>query len=327
MCHFPKYFDNIRNPWTGELYPVPCHHCQGCRIDRRVMWDRRITSEFVKLRSAFVTFTYDEYHVNYNPGSVYPTVRNSDFGRFVDSLRHNIRYHYDSLPEFNTFDWKFVACSEYGDSHTQRPHFHALFLGLDWKEFNGLFKHYWKNGIVDVGPILSGGINYVLKYMDKQVNGPMAHELYTDFGRDIPKMMFSPGIGKDWFISQVPNMNKYGCAKVGQRLIPIPSYWKNKLFNYCDENIYRIEKQKADRLLELDSQARSFGYDSYDSFLRDTRRNMEKASENKLRRDKIPFIPLSDMIPDKRLPPLSELFLNYRPSVLQKLLDRPVVFA
>ena len=81
------------------------------------------------------------------------------------------------------------------------------------------------------------------------------------------------------------------------------------------------------RLLELDSQARSFGYDSYDSFLRDTRRNMEKASENKLRRDKIPFIPLSDMIPDKRLPPLSELFLNYRPSVLQKLLDRPVVFA
>lgn len=327
MCRFPNFFDNISNPYTGKLYPVPCHHCQGCRIDRRLLWDRRITSEYVKYRCAFVTFTYDEYHVNYNKGSVYPTIRNSDFSKFIDSLRHNIKYHYDSLPEFNTFDWKFVACSEYGDSHTQRPHFHALFLGLDWKEFNGLFKHYWKNGIVDVGPILAGGINYVLKYMDKQVNGPLLHELYTDFGREAPKMLFSPGIGKDFFISQIDNINKYGSAKIGSRLVPIPSYWKNKLFNFCDINIYNIQKQNRDRLDELDSVSRSYGYDSYDSFLRETRKNLERASELVLRRDKVPFVPLSDMIPSRQVPPLADLLLNYKPSVVQKLLDRPIVFS
>lgn len=327
MCNYPHYYPDIKNPWTGELYPVPCHHCLGCRIDRRVMWDRRITSEYVKYRCAFVTFTYDDYHINYNPGSVYPTIRNSDFQKYIDKLRHQVRYHYDKLPDFNVFDWKFVACSEYGDSHTQRPHFHALFLGLDWKEFQGLFKFTWKNGLVDVGPIRAGGINYVLKYMDKQVSGNLVHELYTDFGREAPKMMFSPGIGKDWFLSQVDNINKYGCAKVGQRLIPIPSYWKNKLFNYCDTNIYRIEKLKQERLIDLNAEVRSLGYTSYDDFLREQRHNLERSYEVKLRREKIPFVPLSDMIPNNRLPPLAELFLNYKPSVLQKMLDRPIVFA
>lgn len=326
MCNYPKYFENIKNPWTGKLYPVPCHHCEGCRVDRRTMWQQRITSEYVKYRCSFITLTYDEYHVNYNKGAVYPTVKNADFGKFIDRLRHRVK-RIPVLPKFCTYDWKFVAVSEYGDSHTQRPHFHALLLGLDWLYFKNLIKDCWPCGISDIGPIKKGGIGYVLKYMDKEVNGPLAHEKYTDFGRDIPKMMFSPGIGKDWFLSQIKNINKYGCAKVGQRLIPIPAYWKNKLFNYCDTNIYNIIKRQNDYVEEMDATFRSLGYDSYDGYLRSARKNIERSYEIKKAQKHIASNHLSNEIPSFPLPPLADLFLNYKPSVLQKLLDRPLVFS
>lgn len=328
MCNMPQFFPNVVNPWTGQLYPVPCHHCKGCRIDRRTMWTQRIMSEYVKFRCAFVTFTYDDYHLRYNPGAVYPTLRADDFSKYIDVIRHKINT-FSSMPPFCSRKWKYVAVGEYGEkTKYRRPHYHALFLGLDWLYFKDFFKKSWKHGMVDVGPIMRGGIQYVLKYMDKQVNGPLAHSLFTDFGREIPTFMFSPGIGKDWFLSQLSNINKYGMAKVGQRLIPIPSYWKNKLFNYCETNIYDIQKRNSERIQELDSQFRSLGYDSYDSYLRSARKFMERRYEILDRRNHIPSENFSDMISSSRLPPFSELVLNYRSfPILQKLVDRPNVFA
>lgn len=309
MCNNPKFFNNIHEYGTGKLYPVPCHCCLGCRIDRRLLWEYRCTSEFVKYRSAFVTLTYDEYHLPFNKGSRLPTIRHSDFHKFIDRLRHYVN-SIPEMPKACTKDFKFVACSEYG-TNKFRPHFHVLFFGLDWLYFKKIFIEKWQNGIVDVGPILSGGIRYILKYMDSQLLGEYALNKYFDVGVDIPKMYFSRGIGKDFFISQIENINEYGCAKIGNRLIPIPSYWKNKLFHYCDKNIYARKKHYNNFVRQMDSQFRSLGFDSYEDYLRYSRKALEMSYERKNMQKHIPNSFVSRDISDRRLNPATRINLDY----------------
>lgn len=313
MCNNPMYFDRIYDPYTGKKYPIPCHHCEGCRIDRRTMWERRITSEYVKYRCAFVTLTYNDYFLPYNEGSTFPTLKFKDLQRYLDNLRHTIK----KLPEemfqngLSTKKYKTVAVGEYGEKGN-RPHWHILFLGLDWKQFKKQIVEAWREqGIVDVGPIRAGGIRYVLKYMDKQQFGNYRHAQYTDWGREIPKMSFSKGIGKDFFISQIDNINKYGMAKVGNRLIPIPSYWKNRLMNFCEENIFgqREIHNKYAKQLEVD--AKALGYDSYDAYLRQARKLLEQAAEKRKLRQGIPPMWKSKEIDNKPLPIGHEFSTDY----------------
>lgn len=309
MCNNVKFYDNIYQYGTRKLYPVPCHFCEGCRIDRRSLWERRITSEFVKYRSAFVTLTYDDFHLPWNRGSALPTVRMKDVSKWLDNFRHQVR-KIPVLPRFSTYDFKVVFVSEYG-SATKRPHYHGLILGLDWLYFKDLIRKTWHNGLVDVGPIRRGGIRYILKYMDKSPVGQYALSEFFDVGLESPRFLFSPGIGKDFFLSQIDNICEYGCAKIGSRLVPIPSYWKNKLFNYCDKNIYKMRSHQNEYVNQMNVQARSMGFDSYDSMLRVFRRNLEISYEKRKLKAHEPVMFLSASLSTFPLPPGSELVLDY----------------
>lgn len=311
MCNNPRHFSNIYAYGTKKLYPVPCHSCEGCRIDRRILWERRITSEFIKYRSAFVTLTYDDYWLPWNKGAMLPSCKIDDVSKFLDNLRHYVRSLPDwSFPKFCTKDFKVVFCSEYGDTK-KRPHYHGLILGLDYAWFKKIIQDKWYRGIVDVGPIRAGGIRYILKYMDKQQYGERNLREFFDKGLECPKFIFSPGIGKDFFISQIDNINKYGMAKIGSRFVPIPTYWKNKLFNYCDKNIYSVEKHRNQYVSEMENQARSLGFDGYDNFLRVMRKNLEKCYERKLLNEHKPVSFLSYELNSKILPAGSDLVLDY----------------
>lgn len=313
MCNNPRFYPDIVDPRTGKMIPCPCHKCSGCRIDRITLWDRRITSEYVKTRSSFVTLTYNDYFLPYNPGSVFPTVRRQDLSRFLDNLRHFVHSIPDEVfPSMCTKNYKVVACSEYGENGTRRPHYHIIFLGLDWHNFRQVFIKKWPKGIVDVGPLRAGGIRYVLKYISKQQFSEKAIQDNFCIGRDIPFMSFSPGIGKDFFISQIDNISKYGMAKVGNRFIPIPSYWKNKLFNYCDKNVYQLFESRNKYTEQLNSQCRSMGFDSYDSYLRQARKALEHSYEMIAKSHHEYTSNLSYDLPDFRLNPFSDLVTDYK---------------
>lgn len=316
MCNNPRYFENIFNPYTGKKYPIPCRHCQGCRIDRRTMWERRITAEYIKHRCAFVTLTYSDYFLPYNEGAIMPTLRHKDLKKYLDNLRHQIKNMKDELfTNGNTKEYKTVAVGEYGEKGG-RPHYHILFLGLDWKTFQTQIKKAWsEKGIVDVGPIKKGGIRYILKYMDKQQFGTYRHAQYTDQGREIPKMSFSKGIGKDWIISQGENIQKYGAAKAGQRLIPIPSYWKNKLMNYCEENIFSIMKRQNEYARKMNAQCQAMGFADYDQYLRTARKVKERALELQCLKNKTPKTEVSNEIATKQLPIGHEFTTDYTKEV------------
>lgn len=311
MCNCPKYFKNIKQYGIEKKIPIPCHYCEGCRIDRRKLWEFRITSEFVKYRCAFVTLTYDDYHLPFNEGALLPTVRHKDLTSFLDRLKHRVKLLPDNgFPEFCTKEYKHVFVSEYG-SERKRPHYHGIFLGLDWLYFKSLIQDCWYGGLVDVKPVKRGGIRYILKYMDTVQNGESALRDYFDKGLEVPKFSFSRGIGKDFFLSQVDNINKYGCAKIGNRFVPIPSYWKNKLYTFCDNNIQSNRDFREKYLKQLDLTYRSFGYDSYEDFLRGQRKALEMSYEKQLLNKHLPSAFFSRDISDKRLPPESSLLLDY----------------
>lgn len=283
MCNDPKFYKERYNPLTGKLVPLPCRVCSGCRIDYKMMWSRRLTSEYVCSRSAFVTFTYDDYHLKFNRGSIYPTLCMKDFSKYIDNMRHSLKYLVKKgwkVPEYSDINFKYFCCSEYGETtYPPRPHYHCLFFGLDFHDFRDFFLESWPYGsVVKVLPILQGGINYVVKYMDKQQFGEYRDRDFFDFGIEAPSMVCSKGIGKHWFLSQIDNINKYGCLKIGNRLVPCPPYWKNKLFNYCDKNVYRVQKFKDSRLADIERFVQHLGYNSYDDYLKVAKKEAELAN-------------------------------------------------
>lgn len=320
MCNNPKYFNNIKDARTGKLIPIPCHLCAGCRIDKRKWWERRITSEYIKYRSAFVTLTYDEKNLPYNEGGIYPTVRKNDIRLFIDRLRHRINKK-EKIPKNCTKKWHYAACTEYGSARA-RPHIHLILLGVDWLNQMKDIRACWKLGICDIKPIKRGGIRYILKYIDTMQGKELNAKKYTDTGREIPKLLFSKGLGKDFIISQQENISKYGCAKIGNRFIPIAQYWKNKLTNWNEKTLENIENSRNSYTKQMDTQARNLGYDSYDSMIREMRKCKEYAQEKNLRKRKEAIDELYRHLNTQKLPAGSELILDYKEADLPKILDK-----
>lgn len=265
-CCSPYYYKDIKD-YRGNLVPIPCGHCLSCRIDKRILWEQRLKSEYVKSSSSFVSFTYDDNHMRYKNGYLLPTCSADDVHRYIDCLRHKVRSlnYSDSYisPSFKVF-----GCTEYGDSFG-RPHAHLLFFGLDFSRCYKLFKTTWKNGNVKVLPVLSGGIRYVLKYLDKQCDTKeLLQKKYLDKGLEPPKRFIGKGIGIDYIKSQIPNIQKYGMFKVGDRFIPCPQYYKNKYLNFSDKYIDSLTDDYLARRDDLRFKAKKYGYSSVESMLR-----------------------------------------------------------
>lgn len=315
MCLYPLYDDSRINPISGKLVPIPCGRCKGCIVDRITLWTQRLTYEYITNRCSFVTFTYDDYHLPYNDGSVYPTARIKDLSNYFDSLHHLIRY-YASKGSYNAeycnSNFKYFAVSEYGEkSRVRRPHYHALIFGLDFLRCEKLIKHTWKYGYCDVGAIQKGGIRYVLKYLHKQYDRESNLNTFFDYGCELPSMRCSPGLGKNYFLSQVDNINKYGCMKIGSRFVPVPSYWKNKLFNYCDKNVYNVFLHQKQQIKQINDFAVSHGFNSYDDYMKYSRIALEHAYETKAKKAHEPFKNWSDMGKIFKYDSISELKVAY----------------
>lgn len=110
MCNNPV-FHRI----NGEYQLIPCGNCLGCRIDHTVLWQARCNSEYIRYRSAFVTFTYDDFHLLYNDNALLPTLRKEQFHKYLDNLRHKVK-KIPFMPKGTIRDFKYFGCGEYGDS-------------------------------------------------------------------------------------------------------------------------------------------------------------------------------------------------------------------
>ena len=220
-------------------YKIPCRQCINCRVDRRKMWKERCEYEFKKhITGAFVTFTYDEPHlyneclVKGNDGKIRATTRIEHARKLIEAIRQDMKRNNINNVLMQQ-DFTYLGVSEYGTNGEifDRPHYHILFFGLDFNQCKKLFMKYWDKGFIDSLPILKGGINYVLKYMDKQIMGTEAQfDAYKRYRLEPPKQIQSKGLGAELYYNNYKNAKKNnGKIKSGQRYIYIPGYYKNKM--------------------------------------------------------------------------------------------------
>ena len=232
-CVYPVRIKN-NNYTTGgvkiwqrhQYYYVPCGKCLGCMIAKQTFLADLCNWEYNHYGvGAFVTLTYDNdalMELEWNENGE-PLLNYEDFKLFNKRLRKRLADKYGTSLEF-----KFVAVGEYG-TEGERPHFHALYFGLDWQHCDQDIYDAWGKGITDSKPIKEGAINYVLKYMQKDImRNKKAYGLKKN---NEPFLKHSINLGKGFIEEHMEEIIKNnGMYDNGSgKLRPISSYWCNKL--------------------------------------------------------------------------------------------------
>lgn len=238
-CAFPFVIKKKLSSGDTVDYQVPCGWCLNCRVDKRNQWSDRCKYELCQYKvGSFVTLTYDDNHLSYvkqYDGKLTATLDYSDVRKFIQRLRKYIINH----PKFQSLyirpDFKYLYVGEYGGEGQvfDRPHYHILFFGLDYAHIKRLVFERWQKGFCDCLPILDGGINYVLKYMDKQAHASEAFYKYDVNFLERPKQFQSIGLGKGLYFDTkerqkdiVENNFTYLTSHNIRR--PVPNYYKKK---------------------------------------------------------------------------------------------------
>uniref|UniRef100_A0AAU8AUY1 Replication initiator protein n=1 Tax=Dulem virus 233 TaxID=3145710 RepID=A0AAU8AUY1_9VIRU len=246
-CVNPSY-DSKFTDVLGRKIPIPCGKCVLCRIDiQKKIIDRLFCSYHSHDCSAFVTFTYDDEHLTIPDGCLNATLSKDDVHKYIDKVQHRI-----DLP------FEYYICGEYGDSFG-RPHYHALFFGLDYIIHKKFFEDSWKLGSVKVLPCNPNSFRYVTKYITK--NTIADDNNYFDYGIEKPFHKYSRGLGISVFKEHFEEISKKGYFIFHSRQIFVNRYYFNKLCHFTSDLLLMKEQQ----LIELDRQyskdAKRFGYD------------------------------------------------------------------
>ena len=281
------------NPWFKIIYNkpqmIPCGNCAGCRIDNMLLWQARCNSEYLNTRAAFVTFTYDDLHLPYNDNALLPTLRREHLHKYIDNIRHKVN-KFPFMTKGCKKDFSFFACGEYGDSFA-RSHYHCLFFGLDFADYKSIFTTTWKNGSVKVLPVLQGGIRYVVDYMSKSLSGEMAEAEFDNTNRERPFKTSSKGLGSHFFFAHREEINDTGFIKLGSRLVPIPTYYKNILTYVNEDSLCVRDRNRLERYKTIMREARTLGFNDYDEYVNYCRKSNELRLVKQFNNKGVPFLP------------------------------------
>lgn len=205
-------FNKYKPNWIQ--IPVPCGHCDGCRLDRANDWATRITNEaeIWDNKGVFVTLTYNDKHLPFNKNGI-PTLYPKDIKDFKKRLRkycskHDLPYKEWENPATGKIERpiRTFECGEYGPTKG-RPHYHMLIM--NWKPKD--LKYYkttkdgnilytsktlskiWGKGFAPIGEITYKSASYVCRYTMKKAGLSNRHREYYDvFEYDTEKEMPIP---------------------------------------------------------------------------------------------------------------------------------------
>lgn len=215
-CSRPYYNDKILN-LNGDPICIPCGSCFCCRLDlQKSLCDRMFCAFHSHECSAFVTFTYDDDHLTFKEGYINATLVKDDVHKYLDKIKHYLK----------NVDFEYFLCGEYGDKFN-RPHYHALFFGLDYQYHKKYFMDSWKLGSVKVLPCIPKSFKYVSKYVVKSTYYDNQH--YYDLGMIPPFRKMSRGLGSRVYNQYSNDIFTKGYFIFKSRKIIVNRYYFNRL--------------------------------------------------------------------------------------------------
>lgn len=318
-CAHPFRLPHIYRSPRGSVmefvpYNVPCGWCVNCIQDKiNYISDRAKYELCTRLTGSFVTFTYDDVHLltnclpkGYDSVDLPKIIENKQFSlnykdltNFIENIRKYIKNHSEIQNVLCQPDFSYVYCGEYGDCFG-RPHVHILFFGLDFAYCKKLIFEQWKNGLIDVLPILDGAIGYVCKYMSKQVKGSLAYDMYDSIGLARPKLRMSQNFGKGLLLDNAKDIKEHNLTySVGRGLRrPISSYWRKLLVGeHIKADKHIVDSQTHSKMSEY--HLKDFSKKGLESFRRQRAIIREQNIKNKLRSHGVPVAEYDDLFTNK----------------------------
>lgn len=216
----------------------PCGMCLNCIVDGRNRFVDECNEEAMKRPfQAYVTLTYDKYHLPYkrfSNGVQGCTLSRKAVPNFNKRLREWIKRNLggQSVPGLQR-DFKFFYAAEYGEQNVTLPraHYHIIYFGLDYRMARKAFGDCWKFGEIKILPVKSGCYRYVASYLTKQVKCyTNPRDAYESKGRRRPFVSHSKGFGQTLYTRQLDFIKSHDyCykSKFG-KLRPVPQYIRRK---------------------------------------------------------------------------------------------------
>lgn len=217
---------------------VPCGKCnfdlQRKRLDWcfRLQWEQKVANS-----SHFITLTYAEENLpksTSGKGNLYP----KHMELFCKSLR-NLNAKYQTR---NSKPLRYYLAGEYG-TEGERPHYHVILFNAEKKTIRRLGRA-WDYGKIDVGGVTPASIGYVTGYTISRAGD------YGDRVTPFSRMSRRPGLGSNYLTSNAKwhknGFNKdyrFYALKEGNRM-PLPRFYKEKIFTKWDREKYNIQLEK-----------------------------------------------------------------------------------
>ncbi len=163
--------------------------------------------------------------------------------------------------------FRFYHVGEYGD-RTQRPHYHAILFGLDFRadrillyEKDGLryytsdcLEHLWEQGSALITDFTEQTAGYVTGYITKKLNGDQAAAAYQaidsntgecfDIKHPYSTMSRRPGIGKTWLDKYQSDVYPHDSLVQSGRELPPPKYFDTQI---PEELLAELKLRRAER--------------------------------------------------------------------------------
>lgn len=202
MCTSPITirYTNVHTLATGyKSLLVPCGKCCECKKRYQNDWMLRINEEIkaVGYKAVFVTLTYNNDSVprvwDKVTGCCYFSVCKRHVQNVIKRFRTNFKRKFG-----NDAPLRYFLTSEYGP-RTCRPHYHAIFFGLDKSDLLPLLNDWSERYGYTKADNISGKPTAVAKYVSKYCSKGVFECPYVAQGFVAPTFrLMSKGIGKTY---------------------------------------------------------------------------------------------------------------------------------
>lgn len=245
-----RYLPTRKNGWNPPVCTderlryinVECGKCYECRRKKAREWKVRIAEQLKEMPHAiFFTGTFTDERIK-----VLSERYNIPKENINELATKEVRLFMERLRKYNNGkSIKHWIVTEKGHTNSRRIHIHGIFWYENKQRLSWLLKQQWIAGYSYQGIYVNmKTINYIVKYMTKtDLDNP-------DF---IGIVLASPGLGKKFLTSYDASKIKYIKKSDTQQTIetyrlnngqkiPLPKYYKYKLFTEEERQLLWIEK-------------------------------------------------------------------------------------